>query len=96
MAVGRWPEKLLGLVLLTVLGTPTANAAGPDYKREEDPTIDAVEDARGLLGKGFGEPIRLRSLFPPIKGQMRDLSPFWRDAQVQIKPRWPMTSPPSG
>jgi len=81
----RW--WLSVIVPAVMLGTPTANAAGPDYKRDEDPTVDAIEDARGLLGDGFGEPKRLRSLFPPIKRQTRDLSPFWRDAQVQLKPR---------
>jgi len=72
---------------MLLLSSSAVMAAGPDYKREENPTVDAVEDARGLLSDGFSKPIRLRSLFPKIKRKIRDLSPFWRNAQIQLKPR---------
>ncbi len=89
-AFSRLPPAWLracAAVLLILIAIPLAQAAGPDYKREESPDVDAVRDARGLLGDGFGQPLRWRSRFPGIKRKLEDLPPFWRDAQVQLKPR---------
>ena len=67
--------------------SPQGFAAGPDYVREEQPVVDTMEDAKGLVTQGFYvTPFKL-SLFPRLKRRLESLPPFWRDTRLAVKPR---------
>jgi len=70
-----------------LLASPQGFAAVPDYVREEQPVADTMEDAKGLVTKGFYvKPFKL-SLFPRLKQRLASLPPFWRDTSLAVKPR---------
>jgi hypothetical protein len=46
-----------------------------------------MEDAQGLVTKGFYAKRFERSLFPRLKRRLESLPPFWRDTRLALKPR---------
>lgn len=76
----------LSVAALFLIGN-TCHAAGPDYAREKRPVSDTLDDAKGLITRGFEEKIFVESLFPAIKQRLESMPPFWRDTRLAVKPR---------
>jgi len=79
--------KLVAWCAVTLLLSPLCLASVPDYAREEEPVADTMEDARGLITKGFYLKRFDLSLFPRLKRRLEPLPPFWRDTRLAAKPR---------
>ena len=79
-------RRALLVTALSMMGC-TAYAAGPDYSREKRPVEDTLDDAKGLITRGFEEKVFEDSVFPRLKQRLDSMPPFWRDTRLAIKPR---------
>ncbi len=73
------------LALLCLQMLSAAQAA--EYIAGEETAPTTVEDASGLLQKGFSVEAPESSAFPEVDRRREDASPFWRDTQLLLQPR---------
>jgi hypothetical protein len=64
-----------------------AQATGPDYTTHEAPPPDNVAENQGLMTEAFERKLFLPSLLPRLKEKLKYAAPFWRDADLALKPR---------
>jgi len=64
-----------------------AQATGPDYTTNEAPPPDSVEESRGLLTETFKRKLFRPSILPRLREKLKHAAPFWRDADLALKPR---------
>ncbi|UCE85393.1 MAG: OprD family outer membrane porin [Deltaproteobacteria bacterium] len=74
------------VVLLALVGAPRTSRAS-EAAVGEAPAPTTVEEVAGETAKAWVEPVRERALFPRLKQALRELPPFFRDAEIGIRPR---------
>lgn len=81
--------RVIRLCLIAVLGLglSDANAAGPEYLLNESPAPTSTDAITSPMKKEFEVIEKKPSEFPSLEERLKDLNPFFRDTNLNLKVR---------